>query len=291
MAIDGSLVRRLLAAQHPDLATREIRPAGEGWDNAMFRLGDDLAVRLPRRASGLALLEHERRCFARLPTLPLAVPAPVRVGAPALGYPWPWHVVAWIPGQAWEHDPITGPAESERAALALGAFLRALHRDAPPDLPSHPFGRGRPLPERVVITRGHLDALGPAIEARHPGVWSTFLALVDAPGWTAPPVWLHGDLHPLNVVVHEARVVAVVDFGDCCAGDPAVDLAAAWMFFDRPARAALRAAVHADDDTWSRARAWALAMGLAHLAGGGASPWHAAIGHRTLDAAMDSAEG
>jgi aminoglycoside phosphotransferase (APT) family kinase protein len=145
VSVSPALVRRLLEAQQPDLAHLPVRLMAYGWDNFMYRLGDELAVRLPRRAAAAGLIVHEQRWLPVVaPRLPLPVPAPVRAGRPALGYPWPWSIVPLLPGQLAAREP---PADPARAAASLGRFLGALHVPAPPDAPANPL-RGIPLAPR-----------------------------------------------------------------------------------------------------------------------------------------------
>ena len=283
--IEAELVAELVADQHPDLAERPLRPLAHGWDNESFRLGDDLVVRLPRRAAAADLIIHEQRWLGELAhDLPLPIPAPVRMGRPARGYPWAWSIVPWLPGAPWESTP---PADTTAAGRQLGSFLAALHRPAPPTAPHNPF-RGIPLVERAERFDAGVYALGVRVDA--PRCRAVFAELAGAAAWDGPPVWLHGDLHPLNMLVDGGRPSAVVDFGDVCAGDPATDLAVAWMVLPAADRDAFRSAAGAeravDDATWQRSRAWALALAIAYLAASDDNPTMAAIGHRTLTAAL-----
>lgn len=280
--IDEALVRGLLEDQHPDLANLPLSLVGSGWDNSMWRLGEDLSVRLPRRALAVPLTEHEQRWLPELaPQLPLRVPVPRRIGSPGRGYPWPWSVCDWIDGHPISDVP---PADLGQAAEDLGGFVTTLHVPAPEEAPPNPV-RGGPLAGRDEAVRDRLARLAhmidrPAIEAR----WD---ALSTRPIWPGPPVWLHGDLHPANLLVHDQRLHAVIDFGDITAGDPATDLSVAWMLFDDTTRSRFRSAAGApDDDTWARAGAWALALGLAYLAFGADNPTMSRIGHHTLDAVL-----
>jgi aminoglycoside phosphotransferase (APT) family kinase protein len=279
------LVRRLLAVQHPDLAELPLQVLANGWDNLICRLGDDLAVRLPRRALAAELVDHEQAWLPLLaPRLPLPVPTPVRTGTPALGYPWRWSVVPYLPGEIAARTPPSDPAA---AAIALGAFVRALHEPAAADAPANPF-RGVPLADRDAAVRTRLDLLDGLIDAAAAArVWDDALA---RPPWPGPPLWLHGDLHPANLLVHDGKLAGVIDFGDLTSGDPATDLAVAWMAFDRRHHPAFRNAYgKADDDTWARARGWACALALAFLAHSADNPLMADVGRRTLDAVL--AEG
>lgn len=278
--VTEALVRRLLTEQHPDLAERPLELVAFGWDNVVYRLGDDLVVRLPRRQMGVPLIEHEQRWLPELARhLPLPVPAPVRVGHAADGYPWPWSICPWLPGAIAAEQP---PADQADAASALGAFVAALHRPAPADAPSNPV-RGIPLAERAELTERFLHALEGTIDtAAARRRWAEAL---EVPPWPGPLLWLHGDLHPANLLVADGHLSAVIDFGDMCGGDPATDLAVAWMLFDADHRPAFRAAAgDVDDDTWRRAEGWALAIGAACLSNSADHPVVAAIGRRTLTA-------
>ena len=283
LAITEDLVRGLLTDQHPDLAVLSLEPAVEGWDNQVWRLGPDLAVRLPRRAQAAPLLVTEQRWLPVLaPRLPVPVPAPVRVGVPGREYPWPWSVVPWLTGSR----ASSVPERTGRALLpGLVEFVLALHQPAGPGVPVNPF-RGGPLVTRDEVVRRRLEDLAVA----YPGGIDPMLAVWDdalaAEPWSGPPRWLHGDLHPGNLLVGPGGELAgVLDFGDMTAGDPATDLAVAWMVFDAPTRAVfadrLRACGRLDDATWRRARGWALAFGLL-LAGLGDDAEYEAVGYRTL---------
>ncbi|WP_421117860.1 aminoglycoside phosphotransferase family protein [Aquihabitans daechungensis] len=276
--VDQELVRLLLDEQHPDLADLDLVELDAGWDNVIFRLGPDLAVRLPRRELAAPLVAHEQRWLPELaPSLPLAVPAPVRVGRPSAGYPWSWSITRWFPGASALHAP---PAEPVDAARRLGAFLRALHQPAPADAPPNPY-RGIPLAERDELTHAGIDQLVDHLDGdRVRACWEAHVAL---PRWDGPPLWLHGDLHPHNVVVDDGRITAVIDFGDITSGDPATDLGIAWMLLPPDARPVLRDAAGADDATWARGRGWALALGLAYLANSASTPDFARLGRATID--------
>lgn len=284
--MDEPLVRRLLQEQHPDLAGLSLSPLASGWDNALHRLGTDLIVRLPRRELAAHLVEHELRWLPRLaPHLPLPIPVPVRTGVAGQGYPWAWSIVPYFPGAPALTDP---PSEGLAAAEALGGFVAALHQEAPSDAPINPY-RGIPLADRSDRTLAWVEQLAVTIDA--PTVARCWLDHVALPRWSAPPVWLHGDLHPNNVVVHQGEVSAVIDFGDLCSGDPATDLAIAWMLLPREARSGFRAALGGvDDETWRRGRGWALSLGLAYLAHSADGPAYERVGRATIDAVLsDSA--
>ena len=275
------LVRRLLRAQHPDLADLPLRVVANGWDNVTLRLGDDLAVRVPRRATAGQLVRNEQRWLPVLaPRLGVDAPVPVRIGVPADELPWSWSVVPWFTGAMVATVPV---AARTRLARPLAHVLARLHAPAPDDAPSNPV-RGVPLPTRDDGVRARL-ASGLVPDAGRVGrLWDD---LRDTPTWTGPALWIHGDPHPLNLLVDvDGGLSAILDFGDVTAGDPATDLAAAWMTFNSPARAEFRATTTAlsgtDADTWRRARGWALSFATVFLAHGDDEPLMRRIGEHTL---------
>lgn len=258
--INDSLVHSLVREQHPDLAGLSLREVAGGWDNQLWRLGDELAVRMPRTERAPSLLLKEHRWLPTLaPGLPLPVPTALRIGEPSARFPRPWTIAAWVPGEPADHAPIS----HDRAADTLASFLKALHVKAPADAPIGP-DRGVPLETLTDGFERMLDEVasgGAAAGLRNVrDIWNEALA---APDWQDAPVWLHGDLHPANVVVSNGTLSGVIDFGDMCAGDPAVDLAAAWVLL--PAGAASRffdAYPHADEAMIQRARGLAAAKSL-----------------------------
>ena len=285
VAIDTGLVRALLEEQQPDLAARALVDAGEGWDNKLFRLGDDLVVRLPRRQLAAGLIEHEQRWLPVLaPHLPLPISAPVRVGRPGCGFPWAWSVLPWFDGQMAAAQP---GGQTDSMAVGLAEFLAALHRPAPLDAPLNPYrtslaARSDAFQERLRRCERRVD------QASALAVWQAALA---TPAWSGPALWLHGDMHPGNLIVNSGQLIAVIDFGDMAAGDPAVDLSVAWMLWSERIRNVFRATVDrltggADDAMWRRARGWAVHLGLAYLVNSLDNPLMGSIGRRTLAAAL-----
>ncbi|HZZ87637.1 MAG TPA: aminoglycoside phosphotransferase family protein [Caulobacteraceae bacterium] len=251
------LARALLRDQHSDLAELPITPAETGWDNAMLRLGGDLALRLPRRSVAAWLAMNEQTWLPRVAAgLPLPAPIPVRIGKPALGYPYPWSVVPWFEGAPSDLAP-PGPDQGE----PLAAFLRALHQPAPDEAP-HNRVRGVPLAERAEAFEDRF------VQAEHrhgrlaPHLRQTWDAALAAP-IDLPRTWFHGDLHGRNAIVQGGRFAAIIDWGDMAGGDPACDLAAVWMLLpDYAARRAAIDAYGASEATWTRARGWAALMAV-----------------------------
>jgi aminoglycoside phosphotransferase (APT) family kinase protein len=265
---DAELVRRLIGAQFPQWAELPVRPvAASGWDNRSFRLGETMLARLPSAERYAPQVEKEQRWLPILaPQLPLPVPAPLAVGAPGEGYPWGWSVLRWIEGDT--AAAAAPPADLTGFARDLADFLAALHRvdaGAGPPAGPHSFWRGGLLATYDAETRAAIATLGDRIDgAAATAMWEAALA---AP-WTSPPVWVHGDVAPGNLLVREGRLAAVIDFGCCAVGDPACDLVIAWTFLDAPARAAFRAALQLDAACWTRAKGWALWKALIVLARG-----------------------
>src|SRR5262245_26122345 len=281
-----ALARPLLEEQHPDLAALPLIDAGEGWDNRTFRLGEDLAVRLPRRTASASLIEHEQRWLPLLaPHLPLPVPSPIRIGRAGCGFPWSWSVTRWLPGETALMSPFL---DDHAAASDLAHFLRALHRPAPHDAPRNPW-RGVPLGTRDALLREHLASTTGRVDQA--AVIETWERLRATPPWTGAAMWIHGDLHPGNLLVRDGSLSAVLDFGDLTAGDPATDLSVAWMLLPRQVRRTFRILTcdpggWLDGDTWTRARAWALALGAAYLANAGANDRFASVAAATIREAI-----
>jgi aminoglycoside phosphotransferase (APT) family kinase protein len=262
---DVALARRLVAAQFPKWADLAIEPIPlEGTTHAVYRLGSELSVRLPRRRSGARQVEKEHVWLPRLaPHLPLAIPQPVAVGAPGEGYPWPWAVHRWIDGR---DAGMASPDDERRAAIDLAGFVAALGRIDPaggPGAGEHNALRGADLSALDAEARPAFAALEGVIDVRAAGAaWDAALAL---PPWRGAPVWVHGDLRAANLVVRDGRLRGVLDFGLLGVGDPACDAMVAWTFLSAATRGVFRDALAPDDATWARGRGWALWWGLVAL--------------------------
>lgn len=280
---DPELAAALVTDQHPSLAAPVTRVA-DGWDNTIYRLGDDLAVRLPRRAVAVPLLLNEQRWLPDLAeVLPVTIPAPVAVGIPSPLFPWPWSVIRWVEGPGLDQV-----SETVRDAVAdsFADALLALHRPAPAAAPHNPV-RGVPLVARSVTWAGYRTRAG-FDRARLAVLDRAVDDGLDAEIYPGPPVWVHGDPHPANTVVDPDRgiLTALLDFGDLSAGDPATDLAAAWFGFGPEGRARLIERLTADGDydadVWRRAKAWAAGMTLAIASHSDDAPRMRAIAMHTL---------
>ncbi|MGW8484726.1 aminoglycoside phosphotransferase family protein [Streptomyces sp. NPDC055886] len=262
MIIEPSLVRGLIAAQFPHWADLPVEAVdASGTANAIYRLGTDKAVRLPRTDGSAADVATEHRWLPRLAEqLPFPVPLPLAQGAPDKAFPRPWSVCTWLDGT----NPGLGDASSSSDLLAadLAELVLALRRIDPAEAP--PAHRGEPLASRDPATREALAALGGVVDAE--AVAASWKESLSAPPFAARPVWVHGDLQPGNVLVADGRLTAVIDFGCTGLADPAVDLIAAWYLLTAGARETFRTAIAADDATWTRGRGWALSIALLELA-------------------------
>jgi aminoglycoside phosphotransferase (APT) family kinase protein len=274
--VSAAVVRRLIRQQRPDLADRSLVRIANGWDNVTFRLGDELAVRLPRRPEAVPLILHEQQYLPGIASRsPAAVPVPVHAGRPTPYFPWPWSIVRWVHG-----TPAVGVGPPGRgpAAEGLAAFLIALHVPAEAGVPVNPF-RGVALGDReaTVLERlkdGERYPQAAALRA----LWAEACA---AKAWDGPAMMLHGDLHPGNILLNaDGALAGVIDFGDVGAGDPAVDLAAGWLTFDAGARRQFIGAFgpSMDGDTWTRARGWALVLSTAMVSNSDDNPRMLSVG-------------
>ena len=262
---DVTLVGRLLAAQFPRWADLPIEPVrSDGTDNAIYRLGDDMAVRLPRIPAATGQVEKEHRWLPRLaPHLPIAIPVPLAKGQPAEGYPWHWSVYRWLEGENATIDRIADPRQ---AATELGQFVAALQRIDPaggPPAGGNLTSRGVPLATRDAETRAAIATLDDMLNTV--AVTAAWEAALRVPAWGRPAVWLHGDLQSGNLLAVQGQLSAVIDFGCMGVGDPACDAMVAWTYLSADARDAFRAALPVDDATWARGRGWALSVALIAL--------------------------
>lgn len=266
---DATLVRRLLATQFPQWAGLPITPvAAAGTQHALYRLGGAMVVRLPRVCSSAGQLDKEFQWLPRLaPHLPLPVPSPLALGAPGVGYPWRWSIYSWLAGA---NATAARIADLDQAARDLARFIAALRQINPAGGPlpgEHNFFRGAPLTTRDAAVRAALAQLHGVLDTDVADTaWQDCL---QAPEWSGPPAWIHGDLQPLNLLVHAGRLSGIIDFGGLGVGDPATDLMVAWHLLTAASRAIFRAALAAegmvDGAMWARGRGWALSIGLIAL--------------------------
>jgi len=250
---DADLVRRLLVGQYPQWADLPIaRLPSSGTDNAIYRLGAELVVRLPLIHWAVGQVEKEHTWLPKLaPRLPLAVPEPLAMGEPAEGYPWHWSVYRWIDGESAHPDRI---ADLRQTADDLAGFVAALHAIDLADAPRSQ--RGVPLATKDTEIRGAIEAMAHEFDAE--ALTAAWDEAITCPQWDGPPVLVHGDLSDGNLLVRDGRLHAVIDFSCFGLGDPANDLDVAWDLFSGESRDAYRRALGVDDATWTRGRGWAI---------------------------------
>lgn len=262
--VDENLVRKLLAEQFPRWAGRTVErwPSG-GTVNAMFRLGDDMVVRLPLTNGGAKDVALEQKWLPRIASrLPTPIPEVLGAGAPADGYPWPWSVYRWLPGENPRPDALRLPRQ---LAEDLAGFVLAMRRIPTTRAPK--AHRGGPLTTLDAETRSAIERLRaiPEENVDCDAVFALWENALGSPEPSAAPVMLHADLMPGNLLVDGGRLSAVIDFGCMGAGDPACDLFPAWNLLPTDARGAFREALSVDDATWSRGRARTLSQALIAL--------------------------
>lgn len=285
------LVRQLVAEQFPQWAGLPVTPVpSAGTDHALFRLGGGMAARLPRIEDATGQVEKEQRWLPRLaPHLPLAIPEPLAMGEPGVGYPWRWSIYRWLDGESATVAPFADPVA---AAHELAAFIAALQRidavDGPRPGP-HNSSRGVPLAQRDASTREAIATLRGMIDAD--AALAAWEATLDAQPWPGAPVWIHGDLQSGNLLSIGGRLSGVIDFGCLTVGDPACDLMVAWNLFSGESQRAFRAVLAVDDATWARGRGWALSVGAIALPYyRHSNPVLAGISRRAIDAVLADME-
>jgi aminoglycoside phosphotransferase (APT) family kinase protein/GrpB-like predicted nucleotidyltransferase (UPF0157 family) len=258
--IDASLVQRLLAKQFPCWADLPLKPlSSAGTDNALYRLGNDMVVRLPRIGWAAKNVDKECQWLPQIaPFLPIPIPVPLGKGTPSGGYPWVWSVYRWIEGKNPTVNHIPNPS---LLVNELVTFIQAMHKI---DLQGGPTSsRGVSLKEQDIETRKAIQELDGMIDVD--AVTRIWEAALKIPIWSKPPVWVHGDLSPGNILIEHDKLCAVIDFGILGIGDPACDLIIAWNLLPAHVREAFRTGLNVDDATWQRGRAWALSNALIAL--------------------------
>jgi aminoglycoside phosphotransferase (APT) family kinase protein len=268
VSTEPAVVAALVADQFPRWAGLALTPVADpGMDNMTYRLGEDMLVRLPRYPRWENQVHREQRWLPVLaPHLPLAVPTPLAKGEPGAGYPFPWSVYRWLPGDRATPEHL---ADRRAAALALADFLVALRgvdaTGGPPPEWSNGFrgvGMNDERDSPVVASRVRPKIAGLAGLTDTDALTEVWETALSAPPWSGPPVWVHGDPAPNNLLAMGGRLSAVIDFGTLAVGDPATDLIAAWTFVTAADRADFRERYDVDDATWARGRGWGLVASL-----------------------------
>jgi aminoglycoside phosphotransferase (APT) family kinase protein len=265
--ITPELVSRLVAIQFPQWAELAVRRVDvDGWDNATFRLGERMSVRLPSSQAYVEQVEKEHRWLPILaPQLPLPIPEPLAMGEPGCGFPRPWSVYRWIEGRTAAAAQVANLPEF---AADLADFLTAFYKVDPSGGPlpgTHNFFRGGSPAYYDAETRTALAALRGQIDTGLAAeVWEAALAA----RWDGPPAWFHGDAQPGNLLLDSSgRLSAVIDFGTCGIGDPACDTTIAWTFLSGESQRVFNERLPADEATWTRGRGWAIWKAMIVLVG------------------------
>ena len=255
--INTALVLDLLQ-QHQDLIHLPIQFIDAGWDNAIFRLGNKLSIRLPRRQAAAKLIENEQIWLPKIANrLTITVPTPYRIGEPTSDYPWRWSILPWLEGTTADREPLN----ADRGEL-WGAFLRSLHTTAPANAPDNPV-RGVPLKDRWSNLEPRMQRLEHKTNLISKTIKNIWYEALDTP-IDVEAKWLHGDLHPGNVLVKDGKIVGIIDWGDMTSGDVATDLASIWMLFEsgKARKNAIAQYFDISDETLQRARGWAIYFGI-----------------------------
>lgn len=276
--IDKTLIQNLLKTQFPQLAHLKIEFLDAGWDNENYRLGTEYLIRLPRRKVAVQLLLNEINWLPNLQgKLPIPIPAPIFCGQPNQQYPWQWSIIPWQDGKSANLNP---PDETE--AFALVRFLKALHQKNPKNAPEN-HSRGVPLSEKIADIQERMKRLKKKTTLITPRIEQLLATALNTP-FDTQKYLLHGDLHPRNIVVHQGKIAAIIDWGDITDGDVATDLASLWMLFANPTvRQAALAKYGTTPELINRAIGWAIFFGVILLDTGlEGNAQHAAIGEFTL---------
>jgi aminoglycoside phosphotransferase (APT) family kinase protein len=284
IVVDCDLVRSLLGAQHPDISELPLEEAAAGWDNFTYRLGAEMAIRLPRRTAAALQIQHEQKWLPVIAeNLPLPVPSPLRLGKPDNRYPWPWSILPWLKGETADLTPIR-----DDQARRFARFLRALHIPAPADGPKNP-SRGVPLTQRAASVEERMHRLEQKTSLINSIVWRAWNSGLQAVQ-DEHPTWIHGDLHPRNVLVQRGALSGIIDWADIAAGDRATDLASIWLLLPtiESREAAISEYGKVPSAIWFRAVGWAILFGVLLLETGLVdNPVHAKIGAVTLQRLAD----
>lgn len=255
------LVDQLIQTQFPQWAHLPVRAFDSaGTDNTIYRLGDELVVRLPRVASVEAQIDRDYKWMPRFaPHLPVAIPEPLVVGEPVEPFPFRWSVNRWLAGENVVFADIVDP---NRTAAELTSFILALRGIDTESAPTDHY-RGQPLALRDQVTRHAIESLRDMFDSELlTKIWDEAVAL---PPYDGDPMWFHGDLLPGNLLFVDGRLSAVIDFGTMSVGDPTVDLMVAWSLLEGESRQMFRSAMRVDEVTWLRGRGWALSIALVFI--------------------------
>jgi aminoglycoside phosphotransferase (APT) family kinase protein len=257
--ITVELVRRLIDSQFPQWSQLPITPVAEsGWDNRTFHLGDELSIRLPSAQEYHEQVEKEQKWLPKIaPHLPLPISQPIAQGVPTEEFPWNWSIYKWLEGVSANQLSFSDNA-LETIAVQLAQFLAALHQYDPDEGPIpglHNWWRGAHPSVYDLETQSLINELKEFIDPdKATLLWNRAISST----WQHDPVWVHGDVASGNILIKDDKISAIIDFGCMGVGDPACDLTIAWTFFKGNSRKLFKENLPLDEETWARARGWAL---------------------------------
>ncbi len=252
------LVYKLILDQFPQYARLKISPVEQqGHDNRTFRLGDNMLIRMPIAEPYALKVPQEQTLLPCLqPYLTIPIPKPIAMGHPSSDYPYPFSIYQWLEGTSANQLQIEGNV-LELLATELAHFLKELQSidQEGPAPGQHNWWRGDHIRVYDIGARQQIEQLSHLIDK------NKALKLWEAAcktQWSQKPVWVHGDFASGNILVKENQLSAIIDFGGMAVGDPACDLVIAWTFLDEKSRQVFKEILSLDNDTWLRAKAWAL---------------------------------
>lgn len=256
LEINTEMVRKLLstyACKWAELPIEEINSTGT--DNALFMLGNDCVLRMPKRESAAILLEKELTWLPVLQGLPLAVPELLLHGKSKQDFGFEFGIFNWIPGQVASRDQIT---DLKQATLNLAGFLTALqdvNTDHAPRAGQQNNNRGIDLVELTRKVYSSINVLADEIDVTKAcELWERACSVPIA----ERSVWIHGDLKADNMIAVDGALAGVIDWGLSAVGDAAVDFAVVWTWVAPNNRELFRRKCQIDENDWQRAKGWAL---------------------------------
>ena len=260
--LNADIVARLITRQFPELAGKAVaHQAQKGTDNHIFRIGEDLCARFPKAPWASGTASREVLALPRFAGAPIRVPKVYGLGLPDAEFPLAWSVLSWLPGTPLEDCALTDSIDAARQIAGFFAFVRNAPADPDFLFSAQNNGRGAPLETRSGKFRSALAQLSGIDAVWAERLWSHALRA----GAARADVWLHGDVHPGNVLAADGQISGIIDWGLCGVGDGACDLLTAWAMFDRAPREVFRRAMNASDAEWMRGAGWALSMAVIYL--------------------------
>lgn len=253
------LAHHLIQKQFPEYVHLPISSVEkQGHDNRTFRLGNTMLIRMPTTQEYALKVSLEQELLPKLAQhLSVKIPKPIKMGYPSEDYPFPFSIYTWCDGISLNLFNLEDETYKQ-LAFDCALFLKELQNIKNVDGPmpgQHNWWRGDHV---SVYDKGFYDQIkkitGYIDINKATNLWESACKTK----WNKSPVWVHGDFAIGNILVNKGILSAVIDFGGLAVGDPACDLVIAWTYFTGNARDIFIKEMHLDDDTWLRAKAWAL---------------------------------